>query len=211
MSRVPICRLWSGSSTEAVFRRRLIATICVSLLTAIAVTAPAAPAYATNFGSEGNRNSIVSVGNDDIFAVYISVTVDATFEVKIRNKMADTYDSLAHIAMFETTDINLNDVEIYQGTYNFGYIALTDCPTSSSLTGAHPNATCFPARIRYNNVYDHEFDTDPERWALACHEIGHTVGLRHGPDHGATCMSGDTDSALTAVERGHLNNHYDQY
>lgn len=88
--------------------------------------------------------------------------------------------------------------------------------------GADPDRYCIPKNVKINealeNYYNDEDYAEGEReaaWYLLCHELGHAVGLRHVPDHGATCMETNSltdlvaiDTNLTMTERGHLNVQY---
>jgi hypothetical protein len=67
--------------------------------------------------------------------------------------------------------------------------------------GRHPNMYCGQARTRINRSY-----APPPR-AIACHEIGHSTGLRHTGDR--SCMNQSLPvSFLTQHDRDHLNGHY---
>jgi hypothetical protein len=68
-------------------------------------------------------------------------------------------------------------------------------------SGRHPNMFCGQARTRINRFY-----APPPR-AIACHEIGHSTGLRHTGD--TSCMNVRLPvSRLSAHDRQHLNDHY---
>jgi hypothetical protein len=55
-------------------------------------------------------------------------------------------------------------------------------------------------------------DTWEQRFMLACHELAHTVGLRHNLDSTATCVSDDPwgtlPRTLIAHDRDHINQTY---
>lgn len=74
-----------------------------------------------------------------------------------------------------------------------------------SRSGRDPNATCFYQVVRINT------DTSPPRVRIACHELGHTVGLRH-TDENASCMkqtgAGGRSEVLSRHDRDHINGHY---
>lgn len=77
------------------------------------------------------------------------------------------------------------------------------------VRGSHPNATCRHAHIQLNSYYENIVS----KVAVACHELGHGVGLHHrGTNDGSTCMnaqiSRSTSGALGDHERQHINRHY---
>ncbi|GAA1178925.1 hypothetical protein GCM10009584_20740 [Ornithinimicrobium humiphilum] len=83
----------------------------------------------------------------------------------------------------------------------YGWVA---CRAGSS--GANPNRTCEHQWVRFNLAY-----TPPSYQRLACHELAHTVGLRHGTET-ASCVFPNiaqaTTSALTTHDRAHINARY---
>lgn len=56
-----------------------------------------------------------------------------------------------------------------------------DCPPTATTSGTHPNKVCHGQRVHWNldSSYDIIMDTAEERREIACHELGHTVGLGH--------------------------------
>lgn len=81
------------------------------------------------------------------------------------------------------------DVRFWNGNYgDTGYWGATFCPSGSTQGGTDPSRWCYPQYVRYNTTYSHKFDSIQERRAIACHEIGHTVGLRHSGLQGVSCM-----------------------
>ncbi|MBI2763133.1 MAG: matrixin family metalloprotease [Chloroflexi bacterium] len=59
-------------------------------------------------------------------------------------------------------------------------------------------------------TYTAAYDTVAERDYLACHEFGHTLGLRHSGD-AASCLfpNSATSGVLTSNEIVELNAHYE--
>jgi hypothetical protein len=73
--------------------------------------------------------------------------------------------------------------------------------------GSHPRQTCSHGYVVFNTYYD---------WSrygigLACHEVGHGVGLSHrGADNRTSCMNGSrwVSTTLDNHDREEINNYY---
>jgi hypothetical protein len=81
---------------------------------------------------------------------------------------------------------------------------------AGTVNGAHPNQTCSMAWVRFNLHYA---PPDNDFRFVACHEIGHSVGLRHAdpitnPD---SCLRADlnaTPISPSGHDRNHINANY---
>lgn len=72
------------------------------------------------------------------------------------------------------------DVLVVDGNYDDnGYLAWNSCPGDAVVSGGHPERTCYGQIVRYNLFYAYAYDTLQERNRLGCHELAHSVGLRH--------------------------------
>lgn len=67
----------------------------------------------------------------------------------------------------------------------------TDCPTKYEGTQAHPNRTCTQSVIELNASRA----SGPPINTLACHELGHSVGLHHVADIDGSLFSGTSPGA----------------
>lgn len=96
----------------------------------------------------------------------------------------------------------------YNYTVNWP-IAWTDCPPASAEGGSHPNRWCQPSKIRFNGDRRGYYDTSFERVAIACHEIGHTIGLRHTSNTNS-CMHAypQTSNVISGHDVDHINAAY---
>jgi hypothetical protein len=97
---------------------------------------------------------------------------------------------------------------VYANNYNRpGVYGWTSCKAGTS-SGRDPNRTCYYQVVRFNTSI-----SGPHRVRVACHELGHTVGLRHTGDN-SSCMFGSYspgDGGALALNRhdvDHLNGHY---
>lgn len=85
-------------------------------------------------------------------------------------------------------DDAVHDVQVLDGNFNNFLVAYVTCPPEAETTGSHPNRTCRGQRLRFNLQHMEDY-TLQQRRSTACHELGHTVGLRHVADFDAdTCM-----------------------
>jgi hypothetical protein len=97
-----------------------------------------------------------------------------------------------------------HDLCLYDSNYgNNGVNGWNAC--AGSVIGQHPNQKCSVDWVRINLYYS------PPAQRIACHEMGHAVGLRHTSDQ-ASCMKqtseGGTSQVLTQHDKDHLNGQY---
>lgn len=87
-----------------------------------------------------------------------------------------------------------NDVRAADTSASNGYYAWTRCSSTPNSTGDNGTSRdgfdlkwCKPQLVYFNTQYSHSTD---DLKAIACHELGHTMGLRHkGQTSGTTsCM-----------------------
>lgn len=189
----------------------LAAFICSLSLTAV---------YATNFGSIArafyNFNGFstanaVSVGNDGIHPV-IFFSVESDMATATRWSMTNNYNTHPDISMYEVTGSSAWDVAVSDASYGAnGFHGWVDCPPSAQQGGSHPNYYCMDQELRYNYTYSADFDTLTERRSVACHELGHTLGLRHpaaATNLGSCMHNGTNDYGLTQHDINHLSAQY---
>lgn len=147
-------------------------------------------------------------------------TIDANWRVGMDALTAPTQNATAAAVAnrYNPTDLVASSVAVSTCTFpthdvcavddNFGANGLfgwNSCP--GQVGGSAPFLTCTIQLVRYNLTYT------PHSWNwLACHELGHTVGLRHISPYTTslvTCMGpGGSTGLLGAHEQGHINGHY---
>lgn len=111
---------------------------------------------------------------------------------------------------------SLAGADLYVDDNNFGknyYNGWAECLPGSSKDGSGNSRWCTPQRVRYNSYYKSTaFSTTTQKRFEACHETGHTIGLRHpvSPDTTSTCMkTGDTGvTYLSSAEKSQINANY---
>ncbi len=189
-------------------RRRQFMVFAVASVWAIALALPAA---ASNFGSTsvgGDPPTSVSLGDNASHSVNFPAVEDPQKNATIWafNNIYNPTD----LTMFETSSSSA-DVFVYD--FEFGLNGLHGwvvCPSGAQTGGSHPNRWCVGQQLRYNLSYPAAFDTAAERRVIACHELGHTVGLRH-PTSGVSCMRNPinfSNSDLNDHDRSHINSYY---
>lgn len=220
-------RLHVGPLTIPSTFGRCVRTVLAGLaLAAILIPIGARPAHATNIGSTqgcgyeyGSSNetyNCVSMANNKWHAVR-----EYTFGNQWPDLVAATqwaldnqYDPTDLVAYKTTTD-NLPDVRLWDWWYGTGKPqGWVDCPADNTGIGYKDSFDpetrwCRGQILRFNATWNdlYNYDTHAERY-LACHELGHTVGLRHTSLN--SCMRTNVPLSLAnenllSHEIGHLN------
>lgn len=173
-------------------------------------------AFATNWGSQGDAENDWS--DPDVNGVWL--TNNDNFWVG-RWYLTTTYANGVDDAMEELDDVANGDFNTTtQSTtscpdstydacvmdYNYGangYNGWNQCAGTTS--GSHPNQVCSVCYVRINTFYS------PPAKRIACHELGHAMGLRHTSSQ-SSCMkttsSGGTSSSLSFHDLGHILDEY---
>lgn len=203
-------------------RRNLLA-LALTSSAAIAVAAlPAAPAHA-EFGAtqcsgyddpfrpDPGPDNCVSLGNNYTHT-YRFAGVRSDLMASFRTLLAG-YDQHTDLVVYERDPA---DVVIQDNNYGnngaYGHVNCDVYAAGVSQGGSGASRWCYGQDLRVNLYYVYDIDTDQERRSLACHEFGHTVGLRH-TWNSETCMSIQPNdyAHLHPDEVGSINNKYLPY
>ena len=190
-------------------RRKALGVVVFS--TALLALAPSASA--NNFGSVGDVGA--SGTTNGVF-----LTTDSSWSVAKVN-LTNTYSngvSSAVSQQFNPTDLTVSlfsppDCGGSFGTYDLcvldssygdnGLLGWSAC--SGPASGSHPTMVCGTSYVRINTYYS------PPAVRIACHEMGHSLGLRHTSES-TSCLKrtadGGTSAALSAHDKDHLNAQY---
>lgn len=196
---------------------RLVAILGL-LMVAVVAFRPATPAHATNwFGASGDYGSCGHGNQADsnpLTFYYSDLTSAARSAVEYirvnRLEPTDITTSTPSGSLSSTTDIVVYDRyyvdhcnQPWSRTHgDGGVVGYTTCHAKTSTN------RCEQHSVRMSNIAIDQ-GTTVSRW-LACHEVGHAVGLAHrlpsGPPLG--CMPGGGSTGLntyTSHDLGHIN------
>jgi hypothetical protein len=164
----------------------------------------------------------VSVGNDSLHFVYIDQSVPRGIAAAIRRTMALDYEP-THLRMRVQARITpLTDVVAYAADYGEnGAAGWVFCPAEAPHgTNAQGDRWCQRQELHFNlnSRYASYFADRASRDYMACHELGHTLGLWHwgnppqtqGPA-AATCMAPDKPDGpvnLHPYDRRRIDQYY---
>lgn len=178
-----------------------------------------ASAKADNWGSTnciGSPRNCVSLADNATHTWYPEGVLGNQLpgiDVATQNAMND-YEAFTVVTTTKKTSATL-DVLITDAYYP-QYVTVTaailgwvECRPESATSGSHPNRRCDMQKLRFNgSAYPTFLSTANHKRSLACHEIGHTLGLRHA---NVGCMSTGTNLSYlytTTHDEAHIDNHY---
>lgn len=161
-----------------------------------------------------------SVGDDRLHLVTFDDSLRDDLAAAMRASMAEDYDRPTQLRVIEQPRLTpLTDVVAFSGDYGdngaAGWVYCpSDAPQGLNRLG-HRWCRTQQLHLNDNPRYGLFFDDDASRGHISCHELGHTLGLRHwgnppetdGPV-GATCMNANTPNGPTSLNQAdidHLN------
>lgn len=168
-----------------------------------------------------NPPRCVSVGNDRYHYVYIDPSVPAELAASVRHAIAE-YDATELVVVEQVRLTPVTDVIVYAGDRGAnGAAGWVNCPPDARQGHNRlGDRWCQGQELHFNlNArYAAYFGDEASRDYMACHELGHSVGLRHwgnpprsdGPA-APTCMQPDVPDGptrLDARDRDHLDAYY---
>ena len=161
-----------------------------------------------------------SVADDRRHFVAFDESLTDGLAASLRDTMAEDYGATQLIVAEQAAVTEMTDVVAFSGDYGEnGAAGWVYCPTEAKQ-GANPSGDrwCRGQEMHFNvnPRYSVFFADDASRDHVTCHELGHTIGLRHwgnppqtsGPDVGATCMNANTPDGPTGLHQfdiDHIN------
>jgi hypothetical protein len=210
-----------GGAANASMRTSL--ALARLLLAVVAVfAAPAMPALAGNPAPpvqsylDCNRPTVpkhcVSVADGIRHHVFFHRSVPSGLRLAVRRAMENAYEPTALRMVRDRTRTSRTDVIVYAGDYGQnGAAAWVHCPrVAPQGIDEQGHRWCRQQRLFFNlnPRYAAYFADAASRRHLACHELGHTVGLRHwgnppvsDPPTRSTCMTANTPNGTTHLHR----------
>ena len=161
-----------------------------------------------------------SVADDLRHLIHFDDSLAEGLADSLRDTMAEDYGATQLIVLEQSEVTDLTDVVAFSGDYGEnGAAGWVYCPTEAAQ-GPNPDGDrwCRGQEMHFNvnSRYSVFFADDASRDHVTCHELGHTIGLRHwgnppqtsGPDIGATCMNANTPDGPTVLHEfdiDHIN------
>jgi hypothetical protein len=193
------------------------------LLSVVLLTLAPAAASGSHHGNPGigsfidcNRPLVpprcTSVGNNSTHYVYIDPSVPTSIRWAVRRTMRHDYGPTNLVMVMQSQITSKTDVIVRAGDYGQnGAAGWVWCPPSSPQgINEHGDRWCRRQRLYFNlnPAYRVFFADRGSRDYMACHELGHTIGLHHwgnpplsdGPER-PTCMQADVPNGPTNLHR----------
>ncbi|MGH9023643.1 MAG: hypothetical protein ACRDV9_11180 [Acidimicrobiia bacterium] len=195
--------------------RRRMTSLLLAMVVLAAPIAFSPHSAQANFGSiacSGTPTTCVSLGNNSTHVVAFS---------NLGNDIPGMAENTQYAvdAAYNPTDLTAYvfggdpTPDVIAFDFNFGNNGLVGwavCPANNTGTGgSHPYVWCRGQNINFNSFFAADFDSTLDQRRVACHEIGHTVGLRHyNPQHSGTgsCMYNPANGSYTVLLSTHESN-----
>ncbi len=160
-----------------------------------------------------------SVGDNLRHYVHFDASLTPELAASLRDTMAEDYDPTVLVVREQPDLTALTDVIAYSGDYGEnGAAGWVNCPPDAPQgLNTRGDRWCRHQELIFNlnPRYASYLGDDGSRDYVACHELGHTIGLRHwgnppeseGPA-AATCMNADTPDGPTdlhQIDIDHIN------
>ncbi|MEU7860491.1 matrixin family metalloprotease [Nonomuraea sp. NPDC049141] len=192
-------------------------TLLPALALAAAVTMTAAPAVANGFGS-GNGccpfadNSKHWYTSETLETRTKSAAKAAMLKLDSQTDMTVAYDSTpdpsTDVEAFDRYYVDYWDLDWDGSSTGYNLFAYSKCVKSIPPADSTQAWRCDQYEVRYD-LKDIDWMSTTQRQALACHEIGHTIGLDHSTESGSCLRTGShTVTKYGTHDVAHINGRY---
>ncbi len=160
-----------------------------------------------------NPPRCTSVADNRRHLVHLDESLTEALASSVRDSMAEDYAATGLTMVEDERRTRMTDVVVFSQDYgDNGAAGWVFCPRSAPQ-GINRNGDrwCRQQELHLNldARYAAFFADDASRDHIACHELGHTVGLRHwgnppqtsGSEVGATCMNANTPDGPTSLHQ----------
>lgn len=137
------------------------------------------------------------IANDQYHYVYF-YAVDSNQYNDTINRMDNVYNPISGIAVWEDLAVHsYTDVIVMDGYFGTSeYAGWTECSDVAAHGSSGRYEWCQPQFIFYNLSRTAYFSTQSRRRMIACHELGHTLGLQHR-QVSDSCMHKDANTVVS--------------
>lgn len=156
-----------------------------------------------SYANFGSTNGAWLTNNDNLWVGRRGLTT--TYANGVKDALANSFEPIpgwsTTTEIASTCDDYRYDICVYDANYgNNGMNGWTEC--AGSISGSHPSKQCSVVYVRINTYYS------PAAERIACHEIGHAVGLQHTSSSSSCMKTGGTASGLSTHDKQHLDDNY---
>ena len=165
-------------------RRSFVALILGLSLVPAGVALVVASNYGIEIESEACSSTIRSEcgANNYLHNVWVATPFSSSLLASLDASITDDLDATRDIVARRVTSETDNDVRAFDNDYgDTSWAAYTTCPVWATFGGTGEGRWCRPQLLYFNNgpSWAYRYDSVGERGHLTCHELGHTMGLRH--------------------------------
>lgn len=186
------------------------------------------PVLASNFGSNTASGGTPAhacdatvnsqcIADNWTHTVYVNYMTSSSAMWNATLYAVSHYNAVADVSVVLTTSSS-RDVNVIQVSHgDTEYWAYSTCDEAATKGGSDPNRLCKPQWILYNMTHPFPWDNTTlhpsGRDTVACHEMGHTLGLRHVPNATTSCMDSaqTTEKSINQHDKDELNAQYYPY